>query len=599
MPLSIRPNHFEFAAAPASTYDALREIWWWLNGTHPSESNSIRYECLEVWDGTTRQAPIGGSLANLSAGNLWKPSASPSASLPEGAWAVFRNPGGAVSAQFAVFVRMEASAQAGNSLISLDDWTVGGGTGASPTLPATILGQPPIGDSGDGRFPSSSTFIWSALVDEGMIYIKQFPVSGASSSSRWAYIGEADPATIEADDPRPFITPRNTSQTISGSYGMVRLSPVDQATLCQLRIRSYYDSTQRTADPYDDLGPQYVCNIAVDSEQPAGHRFTQGYLRNVGAVDQTTLSDRATLGYDGADFRFEVFSRASTDPHMVLRYPPGTALAGGHTVITEASIPTQLVMPAPQLPAVLPSWACTDTLRHLLPRAFQWNLVYDRPFVQLVRGLCSALDAAKANADEIWRDLMPATAEGKGLVSWEEQFNLTGASSLTLQERRDRLAAAWAAQGGQSPSYIEETLQAAGFPVFVHEWWVLTGEGYPEARDPRDYLLPEYGGTDVDGFLLRNLIRTSVKGTEIGAGEPFAQAGEPDALAGFFTGWVVSPIEATYVGPESRHPYYLYIGGETFPGTVDIPADRRSEFEALCQKICPAQQWLVLRVRYV
>ena len=140
MALSAQPNYFALdSVAPGSTYDALRELWWWINGTHPTTANGIVWECIEVWDGTLREAPSGGKMTNLSSGNLWIPSTSPSGSLPSGAWAVFRNTGGAVAAKFQIYVKMEAASQAGHSLVSLDDWSVGGGTGPSPTLPATII----------------------------------------------------------------------------------------------------------------------------------------------------------------------------------------------------------------------------------------------------------------------------------------------------------------------------------------------------------------------------------------------------------------------------------------------------------------------------
>lgn len=239
------------------------------------------------------------------------------------------------------------------------------------------------------------------------------------------------------------------------------------------------------------------------------------------------------------------------------------------------------------------------TLGHLLPKSFPWNLVYGRGFLDLINGIVPSLDAARDNADEVWADFMPSTSDGIALDTWERQFNLKASSSLTLQQRQDRLDAAWSTLGGQSPGYITDTLTANGFPVFTHEWWVLSGIGYPVPRDPRDHLKAEFGGTDADGFLIQNLIRTSVKTNEIGAGEAFAEAGEAMAIAGYFDGFIVSRVEATYQGPESRHPYYLYIGGSTFPNTVNIPIARREEFEQLCQKLCPAQQWLVLRVRYV
>ena len=593
MSVSNQPTYFALdSVAPASTYDAIRECWWWMNGTHTSVPNSITFACIEVYDGTTREAPADGLLSNLSGANKWNPNAG--TSLPTGAWAVFQTQGGVVSAKCQFYVRMEAAGQAGHSLISLDDWVVGAGTPASPTLPTTIIGQPATGD-GDGRFPSSSVLFWSVIMDEGMFLMKQFPASGLTNV-RWTYMGEVDPATDESDDPRPFVTPRSTIQAWSNSHSHMRLSPVDQSTICQLSNRPFYEETFGVTT-YKDLGLDYISNVQVDSSGPAGHRFAQGYFRNAGATSETASSNRATMGYTAGDFRFEVFGTSATFAQVVTRYPPGTALSA-HTLVAEESVPLQLIpvfIAAPASPVV----RMIRTIRHLFPKSRMWNLVYARDFLAMMLGITPSLDDAANNADTLWTDLIPATASESAIVNWERQFALQASSALTLAERRTRLEGTWSSIGGQSPSYITLTLQAHGFPVFTHEWWDLAPNDYPVAKDPRDHLLPEFGGTDVDGRLLVNDIRTAVKFDVMNAGETYASAGEPQAVAGFFGGYNVGKVAFTYAGPESRHPYYLYIGGETFPDTVNIPADRRDEFEALCQKICPAQQWLVLRVRYI
>jgi len=48
----------------------------------------------------------------------------------------------------------------------------------------------------------------------------------------------------------------------------------------------------------------------------------------------------------------------------------------------------------------------------------------------------------------------------------------------------------------------------------------------------------------------------------------------------------------------ATHSYILYIGGVTFPDHANVPETRRNEFEALCLKICPAQQWLGMLIDY-
>lgn len=344
MALSATPNHYEQATAPASTYDAMRDVWWWNNGTHPTVPNSIAYLCVDCWDGTTREQPTDGLLSNLSGGNLWLPSASPSGSLPQGAWATFRNPGGSVVAQFQIFVKMEASSQASNSLISLDDWVVGGGTGASPTIPATTLTQPPIGN-GDGRFASQTTFIWSVILDEGMFYMRMMDPTGFNTNDRWTYMGEVNSWNDEVDDPRPFLTARSTLQSnFATGFNHVRISPIDSSTVVNVNNEVFFKDTMDIPTDYNDLGVDYICSINA-ATNTTGHRFIMGQFRNVGAIAEGLPTSRATCGITASDYRFEVWSRNSSEPSIVSVWPPGTALATGHTVITEESIPPELEPP--------------------------------------------------------------------------------------------------------------------------------------------------------------------------------------------------------------------------------------------------------------
>lgn len=46
-------------------------------------------------------------------------------------------------------------------------------------------------------------------------------------------------------------------------------------------------------------------------------------------------------------------------------------------------------------------------------------------------------------------------------------------------------------------------------------------------------------------------------------------------------------------------PYFIYIGGATFPNTVIIDTDRRQEFERLVLKLCPAHVWIVELIDFI
>jgi len=337
MALSVQPVYYEQAVALGSTYDGIRDAFWWINGSHLSTTNAIPWECIECWDGTTRLVPTGGDMGALPGGNLWKPGAG--SSLPINAWATFRNPGGAASGFFQVHIRMRTSGQAEIMLIPLDDWSIGAGTDAAPTLPTTILAT---SGSGNNIYTNQATFIWAVILDEGMFYIRMMATAGVNSNSRWTYLGEYQSWNTDADDPRPFII--TTSANVAGipaTTMCARRSPLNNSTLCTVRSYSYRYQTQGVATAYDEAGVDYLANVGLYSDT-ASHRFLMGTLRNIGAIDEVAPAARATCGITPTDYRFEVWRHVASVIGIVSSWPAGTALAAGHTVISEASIPTEL-----------------------------------------------------------------------------------------------------------------------------------------------------------------------------------------------------------------------------------------------------------------
>lgn len=253
-------------------------------------------------------------------------------------------------------------------------------------------------------------------------------------------------------------------------------------------------------------------------------------------------------------------------------------------------------------------------LKHLLPNARAWRLTVNKQLRQFFEGLTGLASGVKAHLDLIWLDIFPQTT--RALDDWEQQWGLQG-SALTTQGRRDRLDGAWKALGGQDPNYIQTTLRNAGFDVYVHEWWVTIplysvecGEptancGEPDVecgeiiaeldpvtptpRDPSEFLTD---GTIPFGYFLN-------------CGGSVAVCGGVQAISGAANGvsgglLVNEPAKVVYQIPTdpAEWPYVLYIGGRVYGEKANVPVGRRDEFEALCLKICPAQQWIGLIVEY-
>lgn len=224
-------------------------------------------------------------------------------------------------------------------------------------------------------------------------------------------------------------------------------------------------------------------------------------------------------------------------------------------------------------------------IQHLLPTGQAWRLFPSKLLTRFIEGLTGFLADIREYIDLVWLDTQPQTT--RELELWEQTFGLDP-SGLTEQERRDAVAGAWRATGGQSPRYLQDVVQAAGFTdVFIHEWWV-PGTNPPVPRDPSGVLsfisaqdgasLMQDGGVDAqdgnldggnpgDGYLLVNKLSS--------AGGQVAAPSDP-----------------------GQFRYILYFGGETFGDAAQIPANRQNEFETLLLQIKPAQQWLGIMVEY-
>lgn len=248
--------------------------------------------------------------------------------------------------------------------------------------------------------------------------------------------------------------------------------------------------------------------------------------------------------------------------------------------------------------------------QHLLPRGAAWRLALGTTLRKFFEGLAGPPADVKDFADDVYDDAFAETT--RELAEFETQFGLFGGTDEA--QRRAALDAAWKARGGQSPRYLQDVVQAAGFDLFIHEWWdpneaafdqIQCGEPLALCGEPRaECALESFHHFVRDPTLYTN---QPLFGT-VQCDEPLARCGEPTALCNAFLsnepGYLVNerlvdvappPIPD---GPDPWH-YFLYWGAETFPDHAQVPADRRAELERLVLKLCPAQQWLVMLVDYV
>lgn len=262
--------------------------------------------------------------------------------------------------------------------------------------------------------------------------------------------------------------------------------------------------------------------------------------------------------------------------------------------------------------------------QHLLPRGQAWRITTVKTLRKFFEGLAAGeqlttedgeplitedgrplmaeggfLVEARAAIDLVWADLFPRTT--RELAEWERHFGIQAAP--TTAARRQALAAEWAATGGQSPGYLQDLLQTAGFDVWVHEWWSSATPSYQDnLRDPRDYTTDPLVGTaqcTSDAFPDDQPQCTAPFDED---GVPFAQhlcnrflVNDP----GYFVNENLTPNAPPPIPSDpSRWPFFVYVCGEVFPDPAVVPADRIAELKRLILKTIPKQDWVVLLVTH-
>ena len=248
--------------------------------------------------------------------------------------------------------------------------------------------------------------------------------------------------------------------------------------------------------------------------------------------------------------------------------------------------------------------------QHLLPSGKPWLITLDKTLKNFFLGLSTFLGDVKIYADQVFQDIDPLLT--RQLDLWESNFALRG-FGLNEEERRQRLLGKWREEGGQSPAYIQQTLRAAGFDVYVHEWWEpnsrmaggsVNMDVVPVARNPFDYiydgvagdrLLSYDGALDMidggveafDGNVERPSGLPLVNKVEITKealiSDGIAMDGSDDSVDG---GIEIFYEMREYAMPTTTdtYSYYLYIGGEVFPEKAFVPNNRREEFEGIMFK---------------
>ncbi len=280
-----------------------------------------------------------------------------------------------------------------------------------------------------------------------------------------------------------------------------------------------------------------------------------------------------------------------------------------------------------------------STFKHLFSRSQAWRLVAN-PIRDYIKGFSSFPVDIRNFIDKIWLDIFPSKT--RELSKWGQQFDLTQSGSAS--ERTTNLDGRWKAQGGQGFDYLQDLIQASGYPqVFLHQWWLsvdafrtyclspdsdcgsLTAEcgvlligGGILLINPNDYLDSIYltyclgpdsdcGATEAEcGGIIYDTKLLVNKGPELASFDyqtyclaPDSDCGSSEAECGILEGLSFIPVPYQIPQNEVDWHFMIYVGAEIFGDIADVPAELQGEFERLLLSIMPYQQWMGLQINYV
>lgn len=225
-------------------------------------------------------------------------------------------------------------------------------------------------------------------------------------------------------------------------------------------------------------------------------------------------------------------------------------------------------------------------------------MVADRPLRRFLEGLAAFADGVRDYIDDVRDDLEPART--RALASWEREFGLSSAG--TTAQRVARLEAAWADGGGQSPAHLQETVEAAGFPLCLHEWWT-TDVSPRTAYDPRNIASdPLSGTTQCTASVMLSDQPQCLDTASATSAWPQPQC---DAFLANETKYLVNLLHAETVPPRlpassALWHQFAYWAGSRYVREVPalIDGSLRGDLERLLLKLKPAQSWVVANVDY-
>lgn len=277
MPLTSPNTHFFTSSTHRQFLVDIVEALCGGVGTLPS---TVTWTVVDSWDGTTRQVPTDGLLANSS--TAWAPGGG---IPPDGSWIVLQSLPGERAAQFQCKWTLTSAFVQSVQMYPYADWVPGSGTGPSPTIPTRAT--PVTSITHGSSVPVPTSLVWDASV----VVIGSVDTVGVSSKG--TYVGEVHPHASAVDDPRPFVHTLTAGTTGWDAAAWYRVSPVDDTTTCTVRGAGTTGTGQDAAE-IPSYGA-FLTPVRLYTTQ-AGHKAYIGVARHIANIPRPHSTARTTWG---------------------------------------------------------------------------------------------------------------------------------------------------------------------------------------------------------------------------------------------------------------------------------------------------------------
>lgn len=248
------------------------------------------------------------------------------------------------------------------------------------------------------------------------------------------------------------------------------------------------------------------------------------------------------------------------------------------------------------------------TIKKLLPNGRAFRVFFGTMHEKILDASQLEAGRVKLFLDDIRDGGIPdSNLPDAALDDWELFLGLSKNSSLTNDERRERITGKYAGQGGQGPDYIQDSLQAGGYPVYVVE-------NIPSIDESVKAYTARLGGMDLGETTLgaftdrtdpRNVEGILIAGPAQWEAEKIYEAtlgnmtlGETSL--GDYIGTITQEIAYTIPNTPSRFIFFWFLTGSAGLGDfVEISEDKKRDFIKQVIQLKPAHTWAIAQIYFI